>query len=248
MRFHDRVSADSALTPVESPPTVFVIDPDSSVRTSLELLICRAGWRSRMFASAEEFLALRRPIVGLSSIISEVELPGLSGLELQAVLVGEQNIPVVFLTSQLNVPITVRAMKAGAIEFLTKPFREETLLHALRSAFERCNETFRQEDELRTLRERYATLSEREREVMALVVSGLLNKQVGGRLCISEITVKAHRGKVMRKMQADSLPALVDMAATLGLPRPASGVRCTSLGRERPDLSVNSMAGVSALP
>lgn len=247
MSSNDHVSVGSAPAPVRSLPTVFVIDTDLSVRTSLEALICKMGWRSSLFASAEQFLTSRTQIAGPSCLISEVILPGLSGLELQALLVGEQNIPILFLTSQSNVSITVRAMKAGAVEFLSKPVRDETLLQAVGSALERSKEALRQELELRILRERYATLTEREREVMALVVSGLLNKQVGGRLCISEITVKAHRGKVMRKMEADSLPALVDMAATLGLPRPASRVRSRSLDLERTGQSVNWMAGVSEM-
>ncbi|MBV9725170.1 MAG: response regulator transcription factor, partial [Gammaproteobacteria bacterium] len=149
------------------------------------------GWQTEMFASAEEFLSGHRRPAGPGCLICEVMLPGLSGLELQTALAGEETIPMVFLTSHVDVSITVRAMKAGAVEFLTKPFSEEALMHALRSAVERSREAVRQELELRELRHRYASLSDREREVMALVVSGLLNKQVGCRLCISEITVKA---------------------------------------------------------
>ena len=228
----DHVSAGSAPSPSQA-PTVFVIDNDISVHASLEALICTAGWRSRMFTSAEDFLA-SRPMTGEPScVISEVILPGLSGLELQARLVGQHNIPVMFLTSHMNVSVTVRAMKAGAVEFLTKPFREEMLMHAMRSALERSDLALRQQVEVRTLRERYATLSEREREVMALVVSGLMNKHVGRQLRITEITVKVHRGRVMRKMEADSLPALVGMAATLGLPRPEARHQFEPLDRER---------------
>ena len=246
MAFRDHASAVWTLTRVQL-SSVFVIDADVSVRTALERLICNTGWRSKVFVSAEEFIASRPPIAGPSCIISEVMLPGRSGLELQALLVGEPHIPMVFLTSCLNVSTSVRAMKAGAIEYLTKPFREETLVHALRSAFERSGEALRSEGELRTLRERYAILSGREREVMTLVVAGFLNKQVADRLRISEITVKAHRGKVMRKMEANSLPALVYMAATLGLPRPEFRTRSRWLSLERTGMSTNSMAVGSAL-
>ena len=227
----NHVSAGSEPFPSQA-PIVFVIDNDISVHASLEALICTAGWRSQMFTSAEEFLA-SRPMTGEPScVMSEVILPGLSGLELQSRLVGQHNIPMMFLTSHRNVSVTVRAMKAGAVEFLMKPFREETLMHALRSALERSQIALRREVELRTLRERYATLSEREREVMALVVSGLMNKHVGHQLRITEITVKVHRGRVMRKMEADSLPALVVMAATLGLPSPEARYQFESLGRD----------------
>ena len=147
-------------------------------------------------------------------------LPGLGGLELQQQLAERTDMPIVFITGHGDVPMTVRAMKAGAVEFLTKPFRDDVLLEAIRHALERSRAALRQESEMQVLRSRYASLTPREREVMALVVSGLLNKQVGGELGISEITVKAHRGQVMRKMKADSLPDLVTMAARLGL-RPA---------------------------
>jgi FixJ family two-component response regulator len=193
---------------------VFVVDDDISVRESLELLIQATGWQSETFASAQDFLSRPR-VAAASCLVLDVSLPGLSGLELQQQLVGRVEMPIIFITG--DVPMTVRAMKAGAVEFLTKPFKDDVLLDAIRSAIERSRKALRQESEVQVLRHRYASLTAREREVMALVVSGLLNKQVGGELGISEITVKAHRGQVMRKMNADSLPGLVTMAATLRL-------------------------------
>ena len=195
---------------------VFVVDDDISVRESLELLVKTAGWKAEMFDSAQAFLA--RPRVSVPCcLVLDVSLPGLNGLELQQQL-GERNeMPIIFITGYGDVPMTVRAMKAGAVEFLTKPFDDDVLLNAIRHAIERSRTALRHESELRVLRDCYATLTPREREVMALVVSGLLNKQVGGELGISEITVKAHRGQVMRKMKADSLPDLVTIAARLGL-------------------------------
>ena len=150
----------------------------------------------------------------------DVTLPGLTGLELQQQLAERTDMPIIFITGHGDVPMSVQAMKAGAVEFLTKPFKDDVLLNAIRGAIERSRTALRQDSEMRVLRDCYASLTPREREVMALVVSGLLNKQVGGELGISEITVKAHRGQVMRKMKADSLPDLVTMAARLGL-RPA---------------------------
>jgi FixJ family two-component response regulator len=149
--------------------------------------------------------------------VLDVSLPGLNGLELQQQLADRTDMPIIFITGHGDVPMTVRAMKAGAVEFLTKPFDDDALVNAIRDAIERSRAALRLDSEMRTLRSHYASLSQREREVMALVVSGLLNKQVGGELGISEITVKAHRGQVMRKMKADSLPDLVTMAARLGL-------------------------------
>jgi FixJ family two-component response regulator len=195
---------------------VFVVDDDISVRESLELLLRTAGWQSEIFASASEFLSRPRATVP-SCLVLDMKLPGLNGLELQQQLVERTDMPIIFITGHGDVPMTVRAMKAGAVEFLTKPFKDDVLLTAIRGAIERSRVALRQDSEIRVLRDSYASLTPREREVMALVVSGLLNKQVGGELGISEITVKAHRGQVMRKMKADSLPDLVTMAARLGL-------------------------------
>ena len=195
---------------------VFVVDDDISVRESLELLIRTAGWQPETFASAQDFLLRPRATVPCCLVL-DVTLPGLNGLELQQQLGERTDMPIIFITGYGDVPMSVRAMKAGAIEFLTKPFQDEVLLDAIRNAIERSRVALREQSELHGLRSNYASLTPREREVMALVVGGLLNKQVGGELGISEITVKAHRGQVMRKMKADSLPDLVGMAARLGL-------------------------------
>ena len=195
---------------------VFVVDDDISVRESLELLIERAGWTPETFASARDFLARARATVPCCLVL-DVSLPGLNGLELQQQLTERTDMPIIFITGYGDVPMTVRAMKAGAVEFLTKPFKDDVLLEAIRGALERSRAALQQESELQSLRNRYASLTPREREVMALVCSGLLNKQVGGELGISEITVKAHRGQMMRKMQANSLAELVTIAAKLGL-------------------------------
>jgi FixJ family two-component response regulator len=198
-------------------PTVFVVDDDVSVRESLELLIRCAGWQPETFASAQEFLA-RPPLLVPSCLVLDVSLPDLSGLDLQKrIAVDRIDMPIIFITGYGDVPMTVQAMKAGAAEFLTKPFSDEVLLSAIRQAIERSRHALDLEAEIGALRECDASLSRREREVMALVVTGLLNKQVGVELGISEITVKAHRGKVMRKMKADSLADLVKMAARLQL-------------------------------
>jgi FixJ family two-component response regulator len=199
---------------------VFVVDDDISVREALELLLKEAGWQPRMFESAQGFLDHPRA-TGPSCLVLDVTLPGLNGLELQKQLADRHDMPIIFITGYGDVPMSVQAMKAGAVEFLTKPFKDDVLLEAIRGAIERSGAALRHESALRALRDCYATLTPREREVMALVVSGLLNKQVGGDLGISEITVKAHRGQVMRKMKADSLADLVTMAASLGL-RPAA--------------------------
>ncbi len=198
-------------------PIVFVVDDDVSIRESLELLILDAGWRPELFASAQTFLE-RPSIRAPSCLLLDVNLPDLNGLDLQERVAGERiDMPIIFMTGYGDVPMTVRAMKAGAVEFLTKPFDEEVMRGAIRGAIERSRAALSQQEKIEKLRECYASLSPREREVMALVVSGLLNKQVGGELGISEITVKAHRGQVMRKMKARSLAALVKMAALLGL-------------------------------
>ena len=199
-------------------PIVFVVDDDVSVRKSLELLIDSAGWRPETFASAQEFLSRPR-VLAPSCLVLDVALPDLNGLDLQRrVAVDRIDMPIIFITGYGDVPMSVQAMKAGAVEFLTKPFDDEPLLNAIRHAIERSHSALDDEAEIRTLRDRYASLSPREREVMALVVSGLLNKQVGAELGISEITVKAHRGRMMRKMKAGSLPELVKMASRLDLP------------------------------
>lgn len=198
-------------------PIVFVVDDDVSIRESLELLIIAGGWRPELFASAQAFLD--RPRVHTPScLLLDVNLPDLNGLDLQQRVAGERSdMPIIFMTGYGDVPMSVRAMKSGAAEFLMKPFDEEVMRSAIRGAIERSRTALSREEEVDALRKCYASLSPREREVMVLVVSGLLNKQVGGELGISEITVKAHRGQVMRKMKADSLAGLVNMAARLGL-------------------------------
>jgi FixJ family two-component response regulator len=208
--------ADEVVAMSDAPPIVFVVDDDVSVRESLELLIGTAGWQPETFASAQEFLSRPRPTVP-SCLVLDVTLPGLSGLQLQEQLAERTDMPIIFITGYGDVPMSVQAMKAGAIEFLTKPFEDDVLLDAIRAAIERSRAALREESEMQRLRSYYASLTPREREVMSLVTAGLLNKQVGGELGISEITVKAHRGQMMRKMKADSLPDLVAMAARLGV-------------------------------
>jgi FixJ family two-component response regulator len=200
-------------------PIVFVVDDDVSVRESLELLIRFEGWQPETFESAQEFLTRPRPSVP-SCLVLDVSLPGLNGLDLQKrVAVDRADMPIIFITGHGDIPMSVQAMKAGAVEFLTKPFGDDVLLSSIRQAIERSRTALARDAEMRALRDCYASLTPRERQVMGLVVSGLLNKQVGGELDISEITVKAHRGQVMRKMKADSLADLVNMAARLRLPR-----------------------------
>ena len=212
---HELRSPTSHATPI-----VFVVDDDVSVRESLESLIRCAGWQPETFASAHEFLARPR-VLAPSCLVLDVTLPDLNGLDLQKRVAADRtDMPIIFITGYGDVPMTVQAMKAGAVEFLTKPFSDDVLLSAIRNAIERSHTTLGHEAEIQALRDCYASLSRREREVIELVVSGLLNKQVGDELGISEITVKAHRGKVMQKMKADSLADLVKMAA-----RPASHIR-----------------------
>jgi FixJ family two-component response regulator len=195
-------------------PTVFVVDDDESVRESLELLVRNAGWRPVVCASGAEFLARPR-VLEPSCLILDVALPDLDGFDLQKLIADRNDLPIIFLTAYSDVPMTVRAMKAGAVEFLTKPFDDQVLLDAVRQAIDKSSVAVAKEAELRALRECYASLSHRERQVMGLVVTGLLNKQVGGELGISEVTVKAHRGMVMKKMKAATLPDLVYMASRL---------------------------------
>jgi FixJ family two-component response regulator len=205
-------------------PMVFVVDDDVSVRESLELLIRSEGWQPETFASAKEFLDYPRVVIP-NCLVLDVSLPGLNGLDLQRIVAGERtDMPIIFITGHGDVPMTVQAMKAGAVEFLTKPFDNNVLLAAIRAALERSRIALSVEAEMRVLQDCYASLSQRERQVMLLVVTGLLNKQVAGELSISEITVKAHRGKVMQKMKADSLASLVKMAGRLRLAPAAIGV------------------------
>ncbi len=198
-------------------PVVYVVDDDISVREALEGLIHAAGWQPSVFASAQAFLD-EPPIVRPHCAVLDIGLPDLNGLDLQERIVAERpETPIIFITGSSDVPMTVRAMKAGAVEFLTKPFGDEVLINAIRGALQRSSIALAAAAEMQALKERYGSLSPREREVMALVTTGLMNKQVGGRLGISEITVKAHRGQVMRKMKASSLADLVGIAAKLGL-------------------------------
>jgi FixJ family two-component response regulator len=209
------VSMVGSLSMLTATPIVFIVDDDVSVRESLELLIRYEGWQPEAFASAPDFLDYPRTLVP-SCLVLDISLPGLNGLELQKQVAAERaGMPIIFITGHRDVPMTVQAMKAGAVEFLTKPFDDQALLSAVRQALERSRIAITHEMEMRELQARHASLTPRERQVMALVVSGLLNKQVGGELGISEITVKAHRGQVMQKMQAGSLADLIKMATKL---------------------------------
>jgi FixJ family two-component response regulator len=201
---------------------VFIVDDDISVRESLELLIASEGWKPETFETAQAFLDRPRMHVP-SCLVLDLSLPGLNGLELQKrVAVERTDMPIIFITGYGDIPQTVQAMKAGAVEFLTKPLKNDVLVSAIRNSLKRSRLALAQRAEIRELRARRDSLTSREQQVMALVVSGLLNKQVGGELGISEITVKAHRGKVMEKMKADSLADLVKLASRLGIARAAS--------------------------
>jgi FixJ family two-component response regulator len=205
-------------------PLVFVVDDDIALRDSLEFLIADSGWRAALFACATEFLASPRPAPSPCCLVLDVGLPDLNGLELQQRIASERTeMPIIFITGRGDIPMTVQAMKAGAVEFLTKPFTPAVLLHAIQSALERSRTCLEEEAKLQAIRARYQALSHREQEVMGLVVRGLLNKQVSGELGISEITVKQHRGRMMRKMRTRSLPELVIIAARLGLVTAGNG-------------------------
>jgi FixJ family two-component response regulator len=207
----------SAAAKSQQKPIVFVVDDDISVRESLEMLIKFAGWQPQIFASAGEFLKHPRTTIP-SCLVLDISLPDLNGLELQKLVASDRtDMPIIFITGHGDVPMTVQAMKAGAVEFLTKPFDDELLLNAIRHAIGRSAAVLDDQAEVRSLRSNYESLTPREQEVLRLVVAGMLNKQIGLKLGISEITVKAHRGKMMQKMKAESLAALVKTAVRLGL-------------------------------
>ena len=213
------VCGERSFSMVQNAPIVFIVDDDISVRESLELLLGHQGFVVETFVSAQDFLARPRLLVP-SCLILDVSLPGLNGLDLQKRVAQDRpEMPIIFITGHGSIPMTVQAMKAGAVEFLSKPFSDDVLLEALRKAIERSRVLLDRDAEIRELKSRYARLTSREREVLTLVIAGLPNKQVGGELGISEITVKAHRGSMMRKMKADSLAELVNQAARLRLPR-----------------------------
>ena len=222
MKPTDCGSSSSGLPLACAEGIVFVVDDDLSLLRSLKLLISNAGWQPAMCASAKEFLALPRVAVP-SCLVLDVGLPDMNGLELQDLVADRIEMPIIFITGDGDVPGTVRAMKAGAVEFLTKPFGDELLLNAIREALERSNSAICQLSEIQALRDCYSSLTHREREVLGLVVSGQLNKQVGAELGISEITVKVHRGKMMEKMHANSFLELIKIAARLGLVATTNG-------------------------
>jgi FixJ family two-component response regulator len=208
-----------ARSPATLPPIVFVIDDDASVRVAISSLIRSVGLRVEVFASVPEFLSTKRTD-GPSCLILDVRLPGVSGLEFQAEFANESgDIPIIFITGHGDIPMSVKAMKAGAVEFLTKPFRDQDLLDAVQVALERARSSHESAKALSELTAKFETLTHREKEVMARVTSGLLNKEVAAELGVSEITVKVHRGKVTQKMGAKSIADLVRMADTLGIRR-----------------------------
>ena len=222
MSLNHCITPTRAAPALHATPTVFIVDDDCSVREALRLLLHAEGLESVLFASAREFLAQPR-IPGLSCLILDVTLPDVSGFDLQHLIADRRETPIIFVTGHGTIPMSVRAMKAGAIEFLTKPFDAAELLGAIHQAFERSREALHQDSSVRALKVGFDSLSRREREVMALVVSGLLNKQVGSALGISDFTVKKHRGRVMRKMRIRSFAELVRAAGTLGLTSAAHG-------------------------
>jgi FixJ family two-component response regulator len=202
----------------EADSVVFVVDDDSSVREAIKSLIKSVGLRVQTFETAQQFLGSKRPEVP-GCVVLDVRLPGLSGLDLQRELTANDiKLPIIFITGYGDIPMSVSAMKAGALEFLTKPFRDQDLLDAIQKALERDRAALQQRMEIAELRERFDALTSREREVMRLVVAGLLNKQIAGELGTSEITIKIHRGQVMKKMGAGSLAKLVRMTEKLGIP------------------------------
>ena len=221
----------------EAEPTVFVVDDEVSVRESLKLLIESVGWQAQTFPSAQAFLARPRVVVP-SCVVLDLVLPDFNGCDLQSLLADRTDMPVIFITGYGDVPTTVRAMKSGAVDFFTKPVNGDALLRAIQNAIDRSCVSLRQAADVRALQENYASLSRREREVMVLVAAGLLNKQVGCELGISEITVKAHRGKIMQKMNADSLAALVRMADKL----------CLNSGRWNRHCSRSTFSSFAARP
>jgi FixJ family two-component response regulator len=211
------MTSASAALGSQAKPIVFVVDDDVSVRESLEMLIKFAGWQPETFASAEEFLARPRT-TNPSCLVLDVSLPDLNGLELQKLIATDRlDMPIIFVTGHGDVPMTVQAMKAGAVEFLMKPFDNEVLLSAIRHALKRSASVLDEQAEVTSLRSNYESLTPREQDVMRSVVAGMLNKQIGLKLGISEITVKAHRGKMMQKMAATSVADLVKSAVRLGL-------------------------------